>query len=182
MKILFLDHDGVICLSDNWGSRFKKQRSWGKVVGVPLQEIPVEYRFDNFDRKSVGVLNEILKCTGCEIVVISDWRVHCTLEEMGEFYSNQGIIKKPIGFTRLIHEFDESSAALYTWKGWKERARIVEIRDYLERNEVTSWVAVDDMNMNEMENFVQTKLSREGIKQCGIKEKIIRILNYENKS
>ena len=26
MKVIFLDHDGVICLSGNWGSRFKKQQ------------------------------------------------------------------------------------------------------------------------------------------------------------
>ena len=26
MKIIFLDNDGVICLSENWGSRFKKAR------------------------------------------------------------------------------------------------------------------------------------------------------------
>ena len=25
MKVLFLDHDGVICLSDEWGGRFKKK-------------------------------------------------------------------------------------------------------------------------------------------------------------
>ncbi len=26
MKVIFLDHDGVICLYDNWGSRLKKQK------------------------------------------------------------------------------------------------------------------------------------------------------------
>jgi len=25
MKVIFLDHDGVICLSSEWGNRFKKQ-------------------------------------------------------------------------------------------------------------------------------------------------------------
>lgn len=25
MKIIFLDHDGVICLSQQWGGRFKKK-------------------------------------------------------------------------------------------------------------------------------------------------------------
>ena len=27
MKVILLDHDGVICLSGNWGSRFKKQQN-----------------------------------------------------------------------------------------------------------------------------------------------------------
>ncbi len=29
MKVIFLDHDGVICLSSEWGNRFKKQDKWG---------------------------------------------------------------------------------------------------------------------------------------------------------
>ena len=37
--ILFLDHDGVICLSDNWGGRFKKKGfdtvlSWDEMVKI----------------------------------------------------------------------------------------------------------------------------------------------------
>jgi hypothetical protein len=26
MKVIFLDHDGVICLSNNWGNRFKNKK------------------------------------------------------------------------------------------------------------------------------------------------------------
>lgn len=26
MKVIFLDNDGVICLSNNWGSRYTKQK------------------------------------------------------------------------------------------------------------------------------------------------------------
>ena len=64
MKVIFLDHDGVICLYDNWGSRLKKQKEWGgrKLSMGPL-EIPLEYRFDNFDKKAVEVLNDILEKT-----------------------------------------------------------------------------------------------------------------------
>ncbi len=72
MKVIFLDHDGVICLYDNWGSRLKKQKEWGgRKLSMGLLEIPLEYRFDNFDQKAVKVLNEILEETGAEIVVSS---------------------------------------------------------------------------------------------------------------
>ncbi len=69
MKVIFLDNDGVICLSNNWGSRLKKQRKLGNKP-VFNHELPVEYRFDNFDIKAVKVLNKILEQTGAEIVVI----------------------------------------------------------------------------------------------------------------
>ena len=84
MKILFLDNDGVICLSSNWGSRHKKQKKLGtEPIFNHKNELPVEYRFDNFDIKAVKVLNKILEQTGAEIVVSSDWRLHGTLEELG---------------------------------------------------------------------------------------------------
>jgi hypothetical protein len=75
MKIIFLDHDGVLCLSNNWGSRMKKQAKWGgRKLSMSLKEIPLEYRFDNFDKKAVETLNDILDLTGAEIVVSSDWK------------------------------------------------------------------------------------------------------------
>jgi len=87
MKILFLDHDGVICLSNNFGSRYKKQKKWGRMkMSMTLREVPVEFRFDNFDKKAVKVLNEVLTETNAEIVVSSDWKLHGTLEDMGKYY------------------------------------------------------------------------------------------------
>ena len=83
MKVIFLDHDGVICLSSEWGGRFKKQEKWGgrKLSMTPL-EMPLKYRFDNFNQKAVKVLNEILEETGAELVTSSDWKRWANLEEM----------------------------------------------------------------------------------------------------
>ena len=67
MKVLFLDHDGVICLSTEWGSRFNN--------GDGLDSL-----FDRFNPKAIKVLNQIIEETDCEIVVSSDWRFHCTSE------------------------------------------------------------------------------------------------------
>ena len=49
--------------------------------------------------------------------------------------------------------------------------------------DITYWVAIDDLNMNSeanqghgLKNFILTPRSNEGIKQCGIKEKILNYL------
>ncbi len=61
MKVIFLDHDGVICLSTEWGGRYKKQKKWGELrLSTNPTQIPMEYRFDNFNKKAIKVLNEIL--------------------------------------------------------------------------------------------------------------------------
>jgi hypothetical protein len=74
--------------------------------------------------------------------------------------------------------------------------RSIEIQDWILRNpEVTHWVAIDDLDMsvdflsehflNEnpesdvkpgLTNFVHTPMSNEGIKQSGVKEKILKYL------
>ena len=95
MKVIFLDNDGVICLADNWGSRFKKQNR-SRYATVADNNLSVFERFDDFDKKAIKVLNSILEETDAEIVVSSDWQNFATLEELGEYYESQGIIKKPI--------------------------------------------------------------------------------------
>jgi hypothetical protein len=183
MKVIFLDHDGVMCLSTQWGGRHKKTREWVMKHGEEnVKTIPATVRLDNFDEKAVKVLNEILTETSSEIVVSSDWKLHATLDEMKDLYWDYGVIKTPLDFTPNLREFDPDAAALFGWKGWPARARIVEIRKWLENHpEVTNWVAVDDLNMGRegLENFVLTARSSEGIKQSGIKKKIIDSLKDE---
>ena len=181
-KIIFLDNDGVICLSHNWGSRFKKQPK-SIAEAVSDRDLPVEFRFDNFDQKAIKVLNQILEQTDAEIVVSSDWRTWATLEELGEFYLTQGIVKKPIALTPTLASFDPKSAELFYYKRWYERTRITEIKEWLKNNQVDKWVAIDDLNMSPqfnggygLDNFVLTPRSTEGIKQSGIKEKILGFL------
>ena len=193
MKVIFLDNDGVICLQDNWGGRYKKARQY--MIDNEISEHdksvlnetkrPVEIRFDDFDKKAIKVLNEVLEETGAEIVVSSDWKLHATVEELGIYYESQGIIKKPIDRTLNMDEFDEQGGGLYQWKGWRDRMRIVEINKYLEDHpEITHWVAIDDMHMGHdahdghgLENFVHTPRSNQGIKQSGVKEKLIKYLS-----
>jgi hypothetical protein len=196
MKVIFLDNDGVICLANNWGSRYKKQNKWGgRKLSMKGREIPLEYRFDNFDKKAIKILNEILEETGAEIVVSSDWRFHATLEELGEYYTLQGIIKKPIAVTDMFKDIFPREWSMLRFRADIELERSMEIGHWLDNHsEVTHWVAIDDLNMSVdflgenfiasngsddkagLTNFVHTPHSNEGIKQCGIKEKVIKHL------
>ena len=201
MKVIFLDNDGVICLANNWGSRHKKQKKWGGMkLSMRGREIPLEYRFDNFDKKAVKILNEILEETGAEIIVSSDWRFHATLEELGDYYESQGIIKRPIGVTEKFHFTDWLEEGFIPSHGdfpWNrteelEQERYFEIARWLGKNpSVTHWVAIDDLHMGihvdassygpydrewGLENFVWTPRDWEGIKQSGKKEKILAFL------
>jgi hypothetical protein len=193
MKVIFLDHDGVICLSTEWGGRFKKQNKWGgRKLSMTTLEMPVEYRFDNFNKKAVKILNEILEETGAEIVVSSDWKRWANVEEMGEYYESKGIIKKPIALTPNLGQctwYDN-----WVWsRDWDlEMSRVIEIKQYLhDHPEITHWVSIDDLDMGKtgvkwgsefehdwaLDNFVLTPNGNEGIKQSGIKEKILKFLN-----
>ena len=191
MKVIFLDHDGVICLSNNWGGRTKKwakYRSENPDSSKDKKDAPVSFRFDDFDTKSVKVLNKILDETGAEIVVSSDWKLHATLEELGEYYELHGISKKPISLTPNIGKCTVHGNNFIWSPRWDlEQTRTIEIRQYLhDHPEVTHWVSVDDLNMGKIgeswkddwaiDNFVLTPKSNEGIKQLGVKEKVLKFL------
>lgn len=197
MKVIFLDHDGVTCLATEWGSRYKKQKAYFTEQN-PRQGLaqngPVDVRFDDFNPKAVAVLNSIIEQTDAEIVVSSDWTRWATVEEMGEYYEAQGIIKKPIAFTPDLNTCTWYSEQVFVWSPkWElEQTRAIEIRQYLiDHPEVTHWVAIDDLNMGApytdetwgetdrewgLTNFVLTPRSREGIMQSGIKDKILKFL------
>ena len=166
MKILFLDNDGVVCLTQQWGGRAKKIKKWKMFNdGNP----PVNVRMDSFDPKAVKVLNEVLEKTGAEIVVSSDWKLYCTLDELKQMFTDYGVIKQPIDCTpNHVLTAVEKNADV----------RVEEIKEWLTTHpEVTAWVAVDDLDLSKLDNFVHTKKMNEGIKQNGIKDKLIKILN-----
>lgn len=198
MKVIYLDHDGVICLSTEWGSRFKKERVFRELTDTkgklssPNYGLSINDRFDNFNKKAIKVLNSILKETDAEIVVSSDWKNFANVEEMGDYYESQGIIKRPIGFTPYLSQCTNHGDD-YPWqRQWdSEQTRSLEIKQHLtDHPEITHWVAIDDLDMGKtglyygmefehdwgLDNFVLTPLSNEGIKQCGIKEKILKFL------
>jgi hypothetical protein len=196
MKVIFLDHDGVICLSTEWGGRFKKHRKAGRKLSQSVASLPVLSRFDNFNKKAIKVLNDILDETGAEIVVSSDWKRWADVEEMGVYYESQGIKKKPIAFTPNLSQctkYIEDYPAGFMWsRSWDlEQTRSIEIKQYLhDHPEITHWVSIDDLRMGKtgldygepyehewgLDNFVETPKGSEGIKQSGIKDKVLTFL------
>ena len=186
MKVLFLDHDGVVCLNKNFGTRFKKG---DPKLSQDMREKDILNRFDNFDEKSLKVLNEIITETNCEIVVSSDWKRWATVEEMGVYYEHHGIIKKPFDFTPSLSDVEVPSDFIWIKEYDLEQCRALEIKDWLNKHpEVTHWVSVDDLYMGisqtdikenhvwGLSNFVWCPSVYEGIKQSGIKDKIVKFL------
>ena len=158
MKIIFLDIDGVIY-----------------PFNEPDKLFLFEGRFsERLNQKSIKVLNAIIKQTDCEIVITSDWRRHYTLEELQFIFKSNGIIKEPIDVTPCV----KFMSAMHL-----ELDRVFEINQYLKENKdnISVFCIVDDMKLDkdvELENFVLcARPYNEGIKQTGIKEKIIKILN-----
>ena len=157
-------------------------------LSTVVKTLIVFFRFDDFDTKAVKVLNEILEETGAEIVVSSDWKLHATLEELGDYYESQGIIKRPIALTPNIqHCTVHGNLFIWSTQWESEQLRTIEIKQYLhDHPEITHWVSIDDLNMGKIgepwkdewaiDNFVLTPKSNEGIKQSGVKEKIINYL------
>jgi len=138
MKVIFLDHQGVMYIKQH----------------------PNPGILDDFNINTVEVLNSILATDSTiEIVVSSDWKYWCSLEEMGDFYEKQGILKRPIGYT--------PKTDIYIWDTYpKQRAH--EIKTWLENNTVEQWVAIDDLDMRPyLKHFVWINKPTEGILQEG---------------
>lgn len=164
MKYIFLDHDGVMVTANQYGWR---------------ERHPNKFEWDKFDEKCVKVLNRIIEATGAEIIASTDWRFESPIEKMQEFYEWMGVIKTPISYTPTSPHYTADNLA----------GRAFEIKEWLEKNlqEGDTWVVIDDIDMTEAlsilceeGHFIHCRKMYEGIKQCGLEDKIIKILNNEN--
>lgn len=164
LKMLYTDIDGVLCLSSEM---YAKNTKWGNIFP--------------FNKKAVKVYNEILIATGAMPVISSDWRNHLTLEQLGEIFEWQGIIRKPLSITPNVE---------FTQAQFLERDRCKEILFHVDMFQPDVWVAIDDLGLHKWwtgeevetfakddEHFVWTPRSREGIKQSNIKKELIEKLN-----
>ena len=155
-KILFLDHDGVLCLESNWGSNKTNKND-----------------FDDFDQECVSILNNILDAVpNTEIVVSSDWRL-CEedLLTMQYHYKIMGVKKFPIAYTPNL-----STEKLVRHNLAKIRAE--EILQYClkHQDQIETWVAIDDLDLNLPKiNFVKTR-TEFGLNEQGILQQVIKNL------
>lgn len=153
MKVIFLDHDGVMATQNDFA-------------------IPRDNEFDScpFSRRCVYHLNRIIEATDAEIVVSSDWRNSMSIGLMRKWYTVNGVCKKPIGYT--------PNSPLYNMSGL-ERGRADEIAQWVRLHSPESWVAVDDLNMSQWlgGGFVFCLKQYEGIRQLGVPEKVLSALS-----
>lgn len=159
MTTLFLDHDGVLCTERQY-KMTDQSPYW--VHGTYFSGRGVY----PFDEKCVKALNEILGEVECEIIVDSDWRVYNTLEQLQEFYKENGVIQVPVGVTEQAP----------TSMSWMEKNRAGEISKYIKEHEITKYFAVDDLDLYKWlgkEHFIITD-DWTGIKKPKKKLEIIK--------
>ena len=153
---IFLDIDGVLATVKQYNLTHNS-KSW-------IQK----YDVYPFDKKCVKVFNEILKKTDANIVVSSDWRVYYTLEELQDIFQINGVIKTPVDVTP-IHPVSMS---------WYAKNRGMEILRYVKKHGLTNWIAIDDLPLSNwlQDHFFMCKSEWEGIKESGLKNKILKRL------
>ena len=131
MKVIFLDHYGVMCRASLGTIRTK--------TSLPTsQELQGRLPWEPFDPACVSILNGILATTLADIVIASDWKHSKNLTDIGDFYAAQGVIKRPIDVTSDVNGNFERYAL----------RRTAEIKQWLIHNDATAWCAVDDLWMD----------------------------------
>ena len=165
-KIIFLDIDGVLATD----KEFMRNRTkfWEKHPAMAELKVPYPW-----NEGAVKVFNEILEATDAEIVLTSDWRLHWNLDELKGIFTWNGVKKCPIAVTGDV----------FIGTGNLEMARAGEIGDYIKEFNIRNYVVIDDLNIGKYmkiteddDKFFITR-SGQGIKQTGLKDKIISKLN-----
>jgi hypothetical protein len=126
----------------------------------------------NFNKKAVNVFNAICEAVDPVIVLSSDWKDHYDLDLLNEFFQWNGI-------THSITDFTSSAwGTKFKSLAQLEDCRAYEILKYVEEHDIEKWVAIDDLDLKPWipNNFVHAPRSNEGIKQSGVKDKILNIL------
>jgi hypothetical protein len=165
-KIIFLDIDGVLATNKQYimnRKKFQEKNEWAYENNVPYP----------FDKKCVEIFNEILMETDAEIILSSDWKLHWDLLPLHEIFHNNGVIKSP----RMVTKNDPVSF------GNLELNRAHEIDLFLNNFNFVNYIVIDDLDVGRYlksgkDRFIKTKDS-EGLKQKGIKDKILQILNND---
>ena len=158
MKVIFLDHYGVMCRARPGTTR--------TTTSLPTAaELTGRLPWEPFDRDCVKVLNDILAATAADIVVTSDWKRSKNLADIGDFYAAHGVIKRPIDITSDVNGNFERYAL----------RRTAEIQQWVTHNDVTAWCAVDDLWM-ELDCFAWAQDPHAAITAPGLAEYIIATL------
>ena len=162
-SFIFLDIDGVLSLDFDEYEYSNKSKWFEKMP----ERCPL-------NKKAVKKFNEILALVINPVIVLSsDWKDHYNIDLMNEFFEWQGIICPITDYTKTLWGIDFFRVQQL------EDCRAAEILDFVGRYDIQRWVAIDDLDLSPWipNNFVHTPRGNEGIKQSGVKDKILNILN-----
>jgi hypothetical protein len=137
-----------------------------------MENLHPKYQRYAFDPICVKVLNRIITLRNPQIVLSSDWKEQLSLENINEMFDEYKVSNPVSDKTQNLWKI------MYTSFQQLEECRAAEILLYVMKNELTNWVAIDDLNLSLWlpNNFVRCPNSYEGLRQDGIFEKIVNII------
>ena len=156
MKVLFLDIDGVLN-SQNWfGWRAYCAKHSGIGEFATDNELTSDeymcYKLSMLDQRAVANLNRIIDETGCVVVLSSSWRWQNNQKEndkIVEALRLRGFKYDFYGLTPRIPQKEFGQERGIEIQSWMDKE--------LEKNEITSYVILDDDNdmlPEQMDNFI----------------------------
>lgn len=155
---IMLDIDGVLATSYQYYTNRKK---WHPTYDC--------YRFDE---KCVKVFNEILEKINPIIILSSDWQNNYNIEMLNDIFkwNNVNCIITDVTGTAWGDKFTNLSQL--------EECRAYDIVQYAKKHKIKKYLAIDDLNLSHWldDYFIHTPRANEGIKQSGIKDKILNKL------
>jgi hypothetical protein len=156
---MFLDIDGVLATSHQYQINPKR---WDD-----------EYHRYHFDYKCVRIFNEIIEKTSPIIILSSDWKLRYGIEMLNRIFEINEI-------NAIVTDITMNAwGTRFTALAQLEDCRAYEILKYVEEHQIEKWIAIDDLDLSPWiseQHFVRTPKANMGIKQIGIKEKILELL------
>lgn len=127
MKVIFVDVDGPLAYGTYMEGRFKI----GK-ISMPYPWV----------KEACDALAQIIKETDAKVVISSDWKLHYTLEQLGQIFEHYNIPNVIIDKTHA----KRTSAFSYEL----ELERSTQIMDWVDehKDEIESWIAIDDLRLD----------------------------------
>jgi hypothetical protein len=160
---IFLDFDGVLATDTQY---FTNRKKWH-----PMYDC---YRFDE---KCVRVFNQIIEklvAAGHKpvIVVSSDWKTRYSIDQLNQIFEWNKVNGVVADVTPTFWKVKYFSLQQL------EVCRADEIKEYVLDHNIRRYLAIDDLDLSPWipDNFVRTPSSLEGIKQSGVKDKILKKL------
>lgn len=139
MKIIFLDMDGVLCTAR---------------AHIAQRKVKTEWHMTALDREAVGLLNAIHEhdSDNTRYVLSSTWRT-----QYDQAYMEAHL--RSFGWTGVFH-YDWKTPKYQRTMSEHQGFRGVEVADWLNRNEHTTYAIFDDGTdflESQQENFVNTR-------------------------